>query len=125
MIKRNKDNLRQLLEQCIDHNARLLKADRNLRIQNRIADEERIFQLDFLKSPGKLERYARVSRSQSSQAFCSRQLSVEEILLNRINRHKIRRLKPRDSRELLEKLQQLPSNRPAVSRDGKPRITIK
>lgn len=61
MIKRNKDNLRHLLEQCIDHNTKLAKADRNLRIQNRITDEEKIFQLDFLKSP-KLERYARLSQ---------------------------------------------------------------
>ena len=125
MIKRNKDNLRLLLEQTIEHHAKLDRADRNLRIQNRIAEQEKLFQLDFLKPQNRLERYARLSRSQSSQAFAGRAPGVEEILLARIERHRVRRLKPGDSLELREKLQRLRTSRGAGSGDGKPRITIK
>lgn len=48
-IKRNKVQLTELLEACIEHNKNHDTLTRNLKIQNKITAEKQLFKFDFLQ----------------------------------------------------------------------------
>lgn len=49
-INRNIENLKHLLNGCVEYEAKTMRLDKMTRMQNKKADEARLFKFDFLQN---------------------------------------------------------------------------